>query len=118
MSEADNISYELAQRDLNDINLLAKFEPFNRYYLRRLKEIAGRIEGRFRYDPPEAVDKEEREILRRILMELDELQAMLVREKGTCEKQLEAATKEKRETFRVDGEETPRPIPGLRQGCD
>ena len=77
MSEtSEMISRELAARDLQDIAELGKSPAFERYWLRRMRQKRDAIKSRFEDDPPSKCDKDEREILRRILKEYDELLGM------------------------------------------
>ena len=82
---AEKVYEEKMRQDLGDIRALQESEPFNRYFLRRLAEKKVKIESSFRNDPPATVDKDEREILRRILAVFDELQAMMTKEEGTIQ---------------------------------
>ena len=70
-------SVELARRDLEDITGLRASESFDRYFLRRLKMKRAALDARFHSDPPEKCDKDEREVLRRLVAEYDELLSML-----------------------------------------
>jgi hypothetical protein len=77
MNEGNAASIELAQRQLEDISELRETTGFTRYWIYRLRQKRGAIEERFRHDPPSKVDAQEREILRRILDEYDELIEMM-----------------------------------------
>src|SRR3954468_15991023 len=67
------VSKELALRDLGDIADLRKSDGFNRYFLRRLNQKRNEVEKKFRYDSAVPVDKEDREILRRLMLAYEEL---------------------------------------------
>lgn len=60
-----------ARQDLQDIRQLRDDVPFNRYFLRRLLQRRDYIANRFKNEPATECDKEEREILRRVLIELE-----------------------------------------------
>lgn len=79
----------VAQRDLNDIRELKDFEPFNRYFMRRLKTKRDDIAEQFHDDPPEKCDKEKREHLRLLLKEYNSLIDMLDADMSTTRASLE-----------------------------
>ncbi len=68
---------QLAAQDIQDIKTLRGAESFNRYFIRRLRDRQTAINTRFRNDPPAKCDDREREILRRLLLEYDELLKLL-----------------------------------------
>ena len=77
------------ERDLADISVLEKNEQFNRFYLRRLRERRDQIHERFETDPPEKCDKDEREILRRLWIEMSWAASLLETEKAHIRSELE-----------------------------
>jgi len=79
---------EKMRQDIIDIQALRNFEPFNRYFVRRLKEKHAEIEKRFRDDPAEKCSYEEREILRRLMKEYEDILRMMEREEVTCKSSL------------------------------
>ncbi len=90
MSETnDTVSRELAARDLQDIAELAKSPAFERYWLRRIRQKLAAIEKRFKYDRPIDCDKDEREILRRIMIEYEELLCMPATDEYASQRRLE-----------------------------
>jgi hypothetical protein len=117
MTPEQSITRELANRDLGDITHLESSDPFNRYFMRRLKEKKAAIEKRFYEDPPAKVDAAEREILRRMLLEYDTLIEMTTIEKVTCRNLIEDAVNEDRKEGFRQGDKRP-PIPGLPSGYD
>lgn len=72
MTEADAKAKDVASRALSDIDQLKNSEPFLRYFIGRMRRNRDAIEERFRTAPPKEVDKDEREILRRLIQEYDE----------------------------------------------
>ena len=88
-SEENQRSTQQARQDLQDLRDLRKFAPFERYFMRRLRQKAELIAESYRDDPPFVVERvkqfegdkqgvptkievcgpEEREILRRLLKE-------------------------------------------------
>ncbi len=81
------VSRELAMRDLADIAELRRNEAFTRYFLRRLNQKITETRKSFEDDAPEKVDKDEREVLRRILASYKELSKMLDVDEGTIHAQ-------------------------------
>jgi hypothetical protein len=77
-------SLELARRDLGDITGLRGDEAFDRYFLRRLRMKRAAHDARFHSDPPEKCDKDEREVLRRLVAEYDELLGMMDADERAC----------------------------------
>lgn len=73
----DKLTIELAQQGLSDVTHLEKSEPFNRYFVRRLKERRAKIFNSFYTEGADKVSADEREILRRKCLEYDDLLAML-----------------------------------------
>jgi hypothetical protein len=73
--EATNaqVSEELARRDAEDIAALRLSEPFNRYWMRRLKQRRDETDRAFRFDPPAKCDFVQREVLRNLVIAYDEL---------------------------------------------
>ncbi len=67
---------------LADIIALRESEPFNRYWLPRVRRKRGEIEVEFRTGAPAAVDKDRREELRQQLLLIDELLAMMDKDDG------------------------------------
>jgi hypothetical protein len=92
MSETnDTVSRELAARDLQDITELAKSPAFERYWLRRIRQKRDAIKKRFEDDPPDKCDKDEREVIRRILKEYEELLRMPATDEYASQRRLEMA---------------------------
>jgi hypothetical protein len=77
-------SVELARRDLEDITDLRGSVSFDRYFLRRLRMKRAALDDRFHNDPPEKCDKDEREVLRRLVAEYDELLSMFDADERAC----------------------------------
>ncbi len=75
--EKQQVAFEVAKRDIDDIKRLKDFEPFRRYFIRRLEERGSEVARSFKDDPPHKVDKEEREILRRLLKEYETIFEMM-----------------------------------------
>jgi hypothetical protein len=88
-----SLADERARQDLIDIGQLQRFEPFTRYFMRRLSEKMRAYETRFRNDPADKCSHEEREILRRIIKEYEEISVMMSREETTCKSQLARGVK-------------------------
>ena len=78
-----------ANEDLRDIGELKDSEPFNRYWLRRLKAKRDTMHNSFLNDPPSSVDKDEREHLRRIMLFCNELLAMMEQDASSAKKLLD-----------------------------
>jgi hypothetical protein len=84
------VSRERATRDLEHIKQLREFTPFHAYMMRRLRMKRDVIEDRFRTDPTSKCSHEEREILRRLLMEYDnELLSLLDNDEASARRTLE-----------------------------
>ena len=60
-----------ARRDIQAARSLREFAPFQAYFMRRIVQRRDDLQTLFRYAPPAKVDPVEREIIRRILDELD-----------------------------------------------
>lgn len=75
--EKNKVAIEVAKRDVDDIKRLQEFEPFRRYFIRKLEARGAEVARSFKDDPPHKVDKEEREILRRILKEFETIFEMM-----------------------------------------
>lgn len=71
------VSKELAIRDLSDIADLKRSESFNRYFIRRLQQKHDTVKNKFENDPPQVTDKDEREVLRRMMHAYRELIGMM-----------------------------------------
>ncbi len=85
MPDAEEVrSLDLAQRDLADIQKLREFEPFTRYWVRRMNDRYKEINERFHHDGPQKCDDTQREALRQILEKLDELMDMMDTDERTC----------------------------------
>lgn len=89
MSEEYLRSKQVAQRDLECIRALRESDAFNLYWMRRLKQKHADIDDIFRNHPASKVDKEEREILRRILKEYEDLMGMMAKDEAGARSQLE-----------------------------
>lgn len=81
---------ELARQDLNDIKFLTQHVEFTRYWPRRLKDKQAALEKRFRDEDPSKCDKDEREVLRRLIKEYDSLIAMMKSDEAGCIRTLES----------------------------
>lgn len=79
---------EVARRDVSDIRFLRENPAFNNYWLRRLKQKREIVAERFRYGPIKEVGHEEREILRRILDEYDELMQMMTKDEAMAQRHI------------------------------
>lgn len=66
-----------ARRDLQDIRDIRALPAFQRYFRRRLLTRQEELTRLFRYGKPEEVSFQEREIIRRILDELEALSGKL-----------------------------------------
>lgn len=78
-----------ARRDLQDIMDLRKHVPFQRYFMRRLKERRDDLFKQFRYEP---ATLEEREILRRSLDEVENLEKLLDTDESNIKTSLDRQT--------------------------
>ena len=78
----------VARRDLEDIKFLRECAPFQRYFMRRIRDKQETIAERFRNDPPSKCTHEEREILRRLLNEYDDIAGMLEIDQGAARNEL------------------------------
>lgn len=81
-SNDELVAAERARQDLEDIVSLKSNDAFNRYWLRRLSQKKADIERRFKYEPPNKVDKDQREELRQALLVLEDLEKMMEAESG------------------------------------
>lgn len=98
MSDIDEkVSREVMQRDMDDIAELRKSTPFNRYFVRRLKQKLEAMNETLRHAKPEKCDKEEREIVRRIMLEYEHLLGMMDAEENICHQQLSLAPQSSRQ---------------------
>lgn len=118
MSEAlptpAEIAVEVTKRDISDILFLQECQPFNRYFMRRIREKKVAIERRFRGDPPAKCDAAEREILRRLLDEYDVIERLLDSDFEACKMTVENEAHEKAEkTYQAHYEEGTKPEPGF-----
>ncbi len=77
------------RRDIEDIRELKKNDPFNRYWMRRLKQKIEITQQKFEEDPPVKVDKDEREVLRRLLLAYKELADMMDVDEGNIKADLQ-----------------------------
>jgi hypothetical protein len=84
-------AYEKMRSDIMDIEALRKFEPFTRYFIRRLREKHAAVVARLHDDPVEKCSHEEREILRRLMKEYEDIIGMMAREETTCKATLTLA---------------------------
>ena len=97
-------NFELrARRDIQDIRALREFDPFQRYFLRRLKQRREELAQAFRHDPEFVVKKnekgeeyratlctkEDREILRSRLDEVESMLKLLETDEGSARVSLE-----------------------------
>ncbi len=89
------LSRQQAGQDMADIDALAKFEPFNRYWMRRLQLKHSTIEKSFKYD---VLSPEQREAARQKMIAYEELRDMPKTDRAVCQRQVEA----------------PMPVPGQR----
>ena len=96
MSLADQSSQEEAQRfsvqartDLQDIQDLRRFVPFQRYFLRRLRQKQEEAFTKFYDTPTGECGHEEREILRRISKEYQSLASLLDTDEGSAKASLD-----------------------------
>ncbi len=71
---AADVSRERAKKDLEDIRTLRNTVAFDRYFMRRVGEKKKVMEKSFRHD---TMPHEEREILRRSLRLIDEIEGMM-----------------------------------------
>lgn len=76
------VAAERARQDLEDIMSLKNSDAFNRYFLRRLTQKRTEVERRFKYEPPENVDKDQREELRQTMLALEDLEKMMAVDEG------------------------------------
>lgn len=76
------VAAERARQDLEDIMSLKNSDAFNRYFLRRLTQKRAEIERKFKYEPPEKVDKNQREELRQTMLALEDLEKMMSVDEG------------------------------------
>ena len=89
------LARQRAGQDIADIEFLAKCEPFQRYWARRLQDKHGVVEKSFKYD---ALTPEQREAKRQQMLAYEEMRDMPNVDRGVCQKLLEA----------------PMPVPGQR----
>lgn len=75
--DKQKVAIEVARRDIDDIKRLQEFEPFRRYFIRRLEERGSEVGRKFKESPPAEVDKEEREHLRKLLLEYESILGMM-----------------------------------------
>lgn len=68
---------EQGQQDIDDIAKLQNFPSFTRYFLRRLRMKYAALEKRLKDDPPDKCDAAEREIVRRIMIEIVAIEGMM-----------------------------------------
>ena len=87
MSTEPNVSDELARRDLGDIGTLRNTEAFDRYFMRRLRQDQAKVEAEFKRGK---MDKDEREVLRRITLIYEDILDMMKRDEGSIRSQLSA----------------------------
>lgn len=77
---------QLHSHDLDDIKFLQACEPFNRYFLRRLREKREAADRRFRGDPPSVCDAAQREALRQVVNEYDDMLRLMQTDKQASER--------------------------------
>lgn len=83
MSSDQQVSAELANRDLSDIAELRKSDAFNRYFMRRLRKRRESLHDAFL--TAGAMSHEEREVHRRLILEYDrEIMNMLEKDERAC----------------------------------
>lgn len=75
------ISAELAQRDLRDITELEQSEAFNRYYLRRLRQMREELDRALHEDD---MTHERREVTRCLVLQLTEILRMPSKDRAGC----------------------------------
>ena len=78
--QAQMLLRERAQQDIDDIKKLRESEAFSRYFIRRVNQRAQGHFEMFKNGTPEKVSKEEREILRRLTLEYEDLAQMMDRD--------------------------------------
>lgn len=89
------LARQQAGQDIADIEALAKFEPFNRYWLRRLQQKHATAERSFKHDK---LSHEDREAERQKVLLLEELRDMPQKDRAVNQRVVEA----------------PPPVPGRR----
>lgn len=92
MTEEQKVTVQRAKDDLDAIKNLSEFTPFTGYFLGRLKSRRDKLEDSFRNDPPAKVDAAEREILRRLIKQLDEILTMTADDKKVAISDLQQLT--------------------------
>lgn len=90
----EKVNEELLRRDLADIRALTENDPFNRYYMRRLKDKIDLLEKSFHDDPPSMCDAQEREIQRRLLRAYKEMRDLCKAEAAVISTQLQRLSAE------------------------
>ncbi len=78
--------------DLSDIKALRSMksdDPFNRYFMRRIRQKLAASTKAFKYEPPTKVDSVQREALRQVNIAYEELLNMLETEEGVALKSLD-----------------------------
>lgn len=88
-TDPDSASRRQAGQDLADIGTLRQTEAFGRYFLARLRRKQADLETKFRNDPPDKCPPGEREILRRIIAEYDEVLGFMARDEATAKALME-----------------------------
>lgn len=83
MAEENNVSRELANRDLADIKELRASPAFARYWLRRLQQKRTKYEVAFRTE--DGLTAIERESLRKLVNEYDDLLTMMAKDERAAE---------------------------------
>ena len=76
MNPEREVARNQASEDLIDIASLLKHPPFSRYFVRQLKRRRETLLNSLVNDPPSKVDAAEREIIRRLIKQLDEIDRM------------------------------------------
>lgn len=79
---SQEVQRQRAQKDLEDINTLRNSESFQRYFVRRLTERHDKLAVDFKY---EKVSHEEREVLRRLVLEYEqEIAQLMAKDELAC----------------------------------
>lgn len=85
MSPESELARRQASEDLVDIAALKQSTAFTRYWLRQLRSRRDALLVSLVEDPPSKVDAAEREIIRRLIKQLNELEKMPAQHAASAE---------------------------------
>ena len=90
MTPESELARRQASEDLVDIAALRQSTTFNRYWIRQMRARREKLLHSLLNDPPSKVDSLEREVIRRLINQLDDLEKMPAQHAASAETLLRA----------------------------